>query len=104
VAGSTWVIGATSTSPPPNRRRRLPVRPLPLRPEPPVRVDSGAVRTDAVGVAAVPGRTGAAFGAAEAAAAGAIPHVSQYPSTMDPGQLRTSQRSASRSMLAVSAS
>jgi hypothetical protein len=67
VAGSTWVIGATSTSPPPNRRRRLPVRLLPLRPDPPVRVDSGAVRTEAVAVL-----TGFL-----SVTSGAIPQVSQ---------------------------
>jgi hypothetical protein len=62
------VIGATSTSPPPKRRRRLPVRPLPVRAEPPLRVDRGAVRTEAVAV----------FGEAGAVVvSGAIPQVSQ---------------------------
>jgi hypothetical protein len=83
VAGSTWVIGATSTSPPPKRRRRLPVRLLPERPDPPVRVDSGAVRTEAVAVLAEP--LAAAWFAAWFAdwfadldpASGAIPQVSQ---------------------------
>jgi hypothetical protein len=79
VAGSTGVTGATSTSPPPNRRRRLPVRALPLCAEP-VREDSGAVRTDG----AVAFRAGAAAEVAAATAAavagafaGAIPQVSQ---------------------------
>jgi hypothetical protein len=66
----------------------MPVRPLPVRPEP-VRVESGAVRSDGPVFAVF--RTEGAVPAGDAAAgalSGASPQVSQYPSTMVPGQLR----------------
>jgi hypothetical protein len=85
VAGSACTIGVTSTRPPPKRRRRDPVRELPVRPLDPVRVESAPVRDEgdvaavpAVrcrGVVALAAATGA--GAAAAPAAGAIPQVSQ---------------------------
>jgi hypothetical protein len=72
VAGSRCGSGATSTRPPPKRRRRLPVRPLPVCAEAPVRVDSAAVRTEEV----VAVRRDAA-GEAAAPPTGAMPQVSQ---------------------------
>jgi hypothetical protein len=71
VAGSRSGSGATSTSPPPKRRRRDPVRALPVRAEPPVRVESAAVRTE--GAVAVRGLGGAAA----PPFSGAMPQVSQ---------------------------
>jgi hypothetical protein len=75
VAGSRSGSGATSTSPPPKRRRRDPVRELPDRAEPPVRVDSAAVRTE--GAVVVRCFSGAAFCAVFGAAfcAGVVPLV-----------------------------
>jgi hypothetical protein len=90
VAGSTGVTGSTSTRPPPNRRRLLPLLPLPVRADEPVRVDSAAVRTDGAVAAAV--RTDGAVAAADrtdgavavrcppvgfAAVSGAMPHTLQ---------------------------
>jgi len=46
LAGSACTIGATSTRPPPNRRRREPVRELPDFPVDPVRVESAPVREE----------------------------------------------------------
>jgi hypothetical protein len=86
VDGSRCGIGATSTRPPPKRRRRLPVRLLPVRPDPPVRVDSAltAGRDTALGAASAPvarpvaGPAGAdGAGVAAEPAAGAMPQVSQ---------------------------
>ncbi len=77
VAGSTWVIGATSTRPPPKRRRRLPVRELPVRALP-VRADSAAVRTDgAVATRGAGRRRWRRQPVPTLAFSGAIPQVSQ---------------------------
>jgi hypothetical protein len=79
VAGSTWGTAAISTSPPPNRRRWLPLRPVPpVRAEPlpallpdPVRIDgAGALRAEGADDAEL------TAGGAEAVT-GAIPQVSQ---------------------------
>jgi hypothetical protein len=85
VAGSACVIGVTSTRPPPNRRRRDPVRELPLRPLPAVRVDSAPVRVEGdVATVALRCRGAESVAAGVAAAgvpagllSGAIPQVSQ---------------------------
>jgi hypothetical protein len=86
VAGSACTIGRTSTRPPPNRRRRDdPVREVPVRPLPAVRVESAPVRLEGeVATVDVRGLGGAAGAAEDPAAAepagllsGAIPQVSQ---------------------------
>ncbi|BFU44246.1 hypothetical protein KRMM14A1004_24830 [Krasilnikovia sp. MM14-A1004] len=79
VDGSRWGSGATSTRPPPKRRRRLPLV-LPLRPDPPVRVDNDTapVRTDgAVAVRCAGGAALLTAVVAGAVAGGAMPQVSQ---------------------------
>jgi hypothetical protein len=93
VAGSACTIGVTSTRPPPNRRRREPVRELPVFPIDPVRVESAPVRDDGDvfslarcrGVVPALAQVGGLFVLeaafvpvlAPAPAAGAMPQVSQ---------------------------
>src|SRR5262245_11725669 len=107
VDGSAWVIGEMSTRPPPNRRRRLPVRPLNARvllaarvgtdPGAETGAEAGAGRSavacrSAVGSSAGDGAgigDGIGTGGGVSTRAGAMPQVSQYPSMMDPGQLRS---------------
>jgi hypothetical protein len=78
VDGSRCGIGATSTSPAPNRRRRLPVRALPVRADAPVRVDSALPPPRGPAVVAAPAQSGLAGPPVVAGAAnGAMPQVSQ---------------------------